>query len=155
MACEDVLVEKELALEAAFEAQFEYMVHSIDAGSVITPCFAEGLINDHEQDQCFHEHDSLERAKLLLYYVKKSISGEDQRARKNFGLFIDILRGTGHYIQADKLCKNTQLTQHQLTNSNVLQSMTECAVFTCTSRVHKGYASMRIKGIYPLVYMYT
>ena len=85
--------------EAAFEAKFEYMVDSIDAGSVAPACLTEGLINNGQREECFREFNSNKKAELLLGYVKRSITGD----RKKFDTFVAILRRTGHSRQADKL----------------------------------------------------
>ena len=85
--------------EAAFEAQFEYMVGSIDAGSVAPACLADGLISDGQREECFRESSSYKKAELLLGYVKRSITGDGIK----FDTFVAILRRTGHSRQADKL----------------------------------------------------
>ena len=85
--------------EAAFEAQFEYMVGSIDAGSVAPACLTEGLINDRQREECFCESISYKKAELLLGYVKRSITRDGTK----FDTFVSILRRTGHSRQADKL----------------------------------------------------
>ena len=85
--------------EAAFEAQFEYMVDSIDAGSLAPACLAAGLINDRQRDECFRESSAFKKAELLLGHVKRSIKGD----RTKFDTFVAILRRTGHSRQADKL----------------------------------------------------
>ena len=85
--------------EAAFEAHFECMVDSIDAGSLAKACLAAGLISDRQQDECFRESSSFKKAELLLGHVKTSIK-ED---RTKFDAFVAILKRTGHSRQADKL----------------------------------------------------
>ena len=85
--------------EAAFEAQFEYMVKSIDAGTVAPACLAAGLISDRQREECFRESSSYKKAELLLGYVKRSITGDGTK----FDTFVAILRRTGHIRQADKL----------------------------------------------------
>ena len=85
--------------EAAFAAQFEYMVRSIDAGTVAPACLAAGLINDRQREECFRESSSYKKAELLLGYVKRSITGDGTK----FDTFVAILRRTGHSRQADKL----------------------------------------------------
>ena len=85
--------------EAAFEAQIEYMIDSIDAGSVAPACAAAGLINDRQREECFRESSSFKKAELLLGYVKRSITGDGTK----FDTFVAILRRTGHSRQADKL----------------------------------------------------
>ena len=85
--------------EAAFEAQFDYMVDSIDAGSLAPACLAAGLINDRQRDECFRESSAFKKAELLLGHVKRSIKGD----RTKFDTFVAILRRTGHIRQADKL----------------------------------------------------
>ena len=85
--------------EAAFEAQIEYMIDSIDAGSVAPACAAAGLINDRQREECFRESSSFKKAELLLGYVKRSIT----RDRTKFDTFVAILRRTRHSRQADKL----------------------------------------------------
>ena len=91
--------------KVAFQALFDYMVKSIDAGSVTPGCFSAGLINDQQREECFRESISYKKAELLLGYIKKSVSDEDHGG-KNFDTFVAILRKTGHTNQADKLCKN-------------------------------------------------
>ena len=88
--------------EAAFEAQFEYMVRSIDAGSVAPACLAAGLINDRQREECFRESSSYKKAELLLGYVKRSITGDGTK----FDTFIAILTRTGHSRQADILSEH-------------------------------------------------
>ena len=85
--------------EAAFEAQFEYMVRSIDAGTVAPACLAAGLINDRQREECFRESSSYKKAELLLGYVKRSITGDGTK----FDTFVAILRRTGYSRQADTL----------------------------------------------------
>ena len=85
--------------EAAFEAQFDYMVDSIDAGSLAPACLAAGLINDRQRDECFRESSAFKKAELLLGHVKRSIKGDGTK----FDTFVAILRKTGHKTQADKL----------------------------------------------------
>ena len=85
--------------EAAFKAQFEYMVKSMDAGSVAPACLAVGLISDRQRDECFRESSLFKKAELLLGYVKRSITGDGTK----FDTFVAILRRTGHSRQADKL----------------------------------------------------
>ena len=90
------MAEAVLPHEAAFEAQFEYMVDSIDAGLVAPACLAAGLINDRQREECFLESNSLKKAELLLGYVKRSITVD----RTKFDTFVAILRRTGHSRQA-------------------------------------------------------
>ena len=85
--------------EAAFEAQIEYMIDSIDAGSVAPACLADGLISDRQRNECFHEPNEFKKAELLLGHVNRSIKGD----RTKFDTFVAILRRTGHSNQADKL----------------------------------------------------
>ena len=85
--------------EAAFAAQFEYMVDSIDAGTLAPACAAAGLINDRQREECFRESSSFKKAELLLGYVKRSTTGDGTK----FDTFVAILRRTGHSRQADKL----------------------------------------------------
>ena len=84
--------------EAAFEAQFEYMVDGIAAGSLAPACLAAGLINDRQREECFCESISYKKAELLLGYVQRSITGDGTK----FDTFVAILRRTGHSRQADK-----------------------------------------------------
>ena len=85
--------------EAAFAVEFEYMVDSIDAGSLAPACAAAGLINDRQREECFRESSSFKKAELLLGYVKRSITGDGTK----FDAFVAILRRTAHIRQADKL----------------------------------------------------
>ena len=85
--------------EAAFMAQFEYMVDSIDAGSLAPTCFTAGLINDRQREEYFRESISYKKAELLLGHVQRSIRGDETK----FDTFVAILRRTGHSRQADKL----------------------------------------------------
>ena len=87
---------------AAFEAQFEYMVDSIAAGSLAPACLAAGLINDRQREECLCESISYKKAELLLGYVKRSITGDGTK----FDTFVAILRRTGHSRQADKLSEH-------------------------------------------------
>ena len=84
---------------AAFEAQLDYMIDSIDAATLAPACSAAGLIKERQREECFRESSSFKKAELLLGYVKQSIKGD----RKNFDTFVAILRRTGHSSQADKL----------------------------------------------------
>ena len=84
---------------AAFEAQFEHMINSIDAGSLAPTCLTAGLINHRQREECFRESISYNKAELLLGYVKRSITAD----RTKFYTFVEILRRTGHSRQADIL----------------------------------------------------
>ena len=96
--------------EAAFEAQFDYMVESIDAGSVAPACLATGLISDRQREECFRESILYKKAELLLGYVKRSITGD----RTKFDTFVAILRRTGHSSQADKLSEYWHASDHYI-----------------------------------------
>ena len=85
--------------KAALEAQFEYMVDSIDARLLAPACLAAGLISDRQRDECFHESSAFKKAELLLSHVKRSIKGD----RTKFDTFVAILGRTEHSRQADKL----------------------------------------------------
>ena len=85
--------------EVAFDAQMEHMIDSIDAGSVALACLTDGLINNRQRDECFHEPSAFRKAELLLGHVKRSIKGN----KTKFDVFVAILRRTGHGSQADKL----------------------------------------------------
>ena len=85
--------------EATFEAQFDYMVDSIDAGSLAPACLAAGLISERQREECFRESSSFKKAELLLGYVQRSIKGD----RTKFDTFVTILGRTGHSSQTDKL----------------------------------------------------
>ena len=88
---------------AAFEAKLDYMIDSIDAGSLAPACLAAGLIKERQRSECFRESEPFKKAELLLGYVKQSIIAE----RTNFDTFVAILRRTGHSSQADKLSEYT------------------------------------------------
>ena len=86
--------------EAAFEAQFAYMVGSIDAEFVATACVRAGLISEWQHREWFPGRESGEEgAILLLNHVKMSIKGN----RTKFDTFVEILNETGHSRQAAKL----------------------------------------------------
>lgn len=93
------MAEGETPHVAAFEKQFNYMVDSIDAGSVAPAALSEGLIADRQRDECLHEQSSYKKAELLLGYIRRAISGQHD----NFFKFVRILRNTGHSTQATQL----------------------------------------------------
>ena len=51
--------------EAAFEAQFEYMVDSIEAGSLAPACLTAGLISDRQRDECFRVQEGRTAVRVM------------------------------------------------------------------------------------------
>ena len=85
---------------AAFEALFSDMIKSVDAGSMAPAALSEGLVTDDQREECFHEKHSYRKAELLLGYIRRAISGQEDT---QFLKFIKILRCTGHVTHAEQL----------------------------------------------------
>ena len=94
------MAEEALPHVAAFQAEFDNMVDTIDAESLAPAAFSEGIINDRQRDELRDEKGSYKKAEFLLGKIKKKITNKSDA---DFLKFVNILRRKDHSTQADQL----------------------------------------------------